>query len=290
MTDPVHAAAASPESQALLDAVSAMLLPLAQLAVSRGLHFAEVEERLKLAFVQAARDAHPGGQPHRKVSRISTATGINRREVTRLVNARLKPPSQKASLALRVFVRWTTDPQFQNADGACLPLPRLGPAPSFETLAALVTRDVHARSLLDDMLRLKLAHWDVENDLVALSTTAFAPKDDEARLLSLLASNVGGHLRAFVDIVDGEQSRHFEQAIWGYGLSAESMLSMRPLVKAQWQKLIRALGPELQQRVDADQTDGEEPPGEVRIGLYMYAHERELPGPGDEEGTSHDDS
>jgi hypothetical protein len=290
MNDPVPATSSTPESQALLDAVSAMLVPLAQLAVSRGIHFAEVEERLKLAFVQAARDAHPGGQAHRKVSRIATATGINRREVTRLVNSRLKPPSQKASLALRVFVRWTTDPQFQSPDGIPLALPRLGGAPSFESLAALVTRDVHARSLLDDMLRLKLAHWDVESDQVALSTTAFAPKDDEARLLSLLGSNVGSHLRAFVDIVDGEQSRHFEQAIWGYGLSADSMLSMRPLVKAQWQKLIRALGPELQQRVDADQTDGEEPPGEVRIGLYMYAHEREAAAPGSEGDDRHEDT
>lgn len=278
----------TPETRALMEAINALLAPLARLAVSRGVHFSEVEERLKQAFVQAARDAHPGGLPHRKVSRIATATGINRREVTRLVNSNLKTPQQKSSLALRVFFRWSTDPQFLDAEGATTSLPRLGPAPSFESLAALVTRDVHPRSLLDDMLRLNIAAWDTGTDRVSLSATAFAPKDDEAQLLSFLAANVGDHLSAFVEIVQGEQARHFEQSIRGFGLSAESMQAMRPLVKSQWQKLIRAIGPELQRRVDADQVDGSEPPGEVRIGLYMYAHDRDMTAEGEKGNEPHE--
>jgi hypothetical protein len=126
------------------------------------------------------------------------------------------------------------------------------------------------------MLRLNLAALDAQSDRISLSASAFAPKDDEVQLLSFLAANVGDHLRAFVEIVDGEQAKHFEQSIRGFGLSAESMQAIRPMVKSQWQKLIRALGPELQKRVDADQVDGVEPPGEVRIGLYMYAHDREI--------------
>lgn len=289
MTDPSPPNAAAPEPQALLDAISALLVPMAKLAVSRGVHFSELEERLKLAFVQAAREANPGGLPHRQVSRISTATGINRREVTRLVNSRLRAPNPKMPLALRAFYRWSTDPQFHTSDGTVAALARQGPAPSFESLAALVTRDIHSRSLLDDMLRLKIAAWDMQSDFVSLSVNAFTPKDNETELLSFLASNVGDHLRAYVDIVDGEQARHFEQAIWGCGLSAESMLTLRPLVKFQWQKLMRALVPELQKRVDADEVDGVEPPGEVRIGLYMYSHERERPF-GDEKGSEpHED-
>lgn len=274
MPDP-SALPANADSQALTDAFNALLLPLAKLAVARGVHFGVLDEQLKQAFVQAAREANPAGLPHRQVSRISTTTGINRREVTRLVGSTVKAPTLKSPLALRAFYRWSTDPQFIGPDGAVMALPRTGPAPSFEYLAALVTRDIHPRSLMEDMLRLKVVDWNSQSDKVSLCATAFAPKEDEAQLLSFLAANVGDHLRAFVEIVDGEQTKHFEQSIRGYGLSAASMKAVRPLVKSQWQKLIRVIGPELQRMVDADQTDGPEPPGEVRIGLYMYAHERD---------------
>jgi hypothetical protein len=53
--------------------------------VQRGLSYAPVEEIVRRAFVGAADMAHPDLLPRRKVSRISTATGINRREVARLL-------------------------------------------------------------------------------------------------------------------------------------------------------------------------------------------------------------
>ena len=46
-----------PDQQAVLDAVNALLAPLARLALARGVQFGTVEERLKIAFVQAARKA-----------------------------------------------------------------------------------------------------------------------------------------------------------------------------------------------------------------------------------------
>ena len=80
-----------PEQQALHEALAGLLSQVARLGVARGLPFAEVEEMMRRAFVQAASSAHPGLPEHRKVSRISTTTGINRREVTRLVQALAEP-------------------------------------------------------------------------------------------------------------------------------------------------------------------------------------------------------
>ena len=76
------------EHPALLDAVRQLLRPLARLAVARGLTHATVDEMLRAAFVEEAFAAYPQLLEHRRVSRISAATGINRREVTRLVEAR----------------------------------------------------------------------------------------------------------------------------------------------------------------------------------------------------------
>ena len=61
-----------------------LLEPIARLSLAFGITFAKVEEVLKRVFVQEAVALHPETPSHGLVSRISTATGINRREVTRL--------------------------------------------------------------------------------------------------------------------------------------------------------------------------------------------------------------
>ncbi|GAA0752534.1 DUF6502 family protein [Ideonella azotifigens] len=279
MSDPSTALSLpSPEHKALLEAMQSLLAPLGRLAVAQGLHFDSLEALLKLAMVQAAREAalkaKPEALPHRLVSRIATATGINRREVTRLVGESLEAPRPRPSMALRLFFRWSTDPALPQDEAG---LPRQGPAPSFDALAALVTRDVHPRSLLDDMLRLKLVTWQQDSDRVSLNRAALVPDRDQARLLGLLGGNVGDHLSAAVDNVAGEQPRHFEQAIWANGLSLDSAQGVRGLVESHWQQLTQQLVPELQRRIDRDEADGAPTDAVVRVGMFMYSQRRPAP-------------
>lgn len=260
----------SPEDQALRDAVAGLITAIARLGVGRGLPYAAVDEMLKRAFVQAADAAHPGLLPHRKVSRVSTATGINRREVTRLMQREEAPRSRSRSLAAEVFTHWRSQRPYRTDGGEPRVLPRQGPEPSFETLAQVVTRDVHPRTLLDELCRLGMASWDAEADTVALSFEVFVPKGDRVRMLGFLGDNVGDHLRAAVANVLGEGPMQFEQAIFASGLSWESIESMRPLISAQWQQLLATLVPALEARVAADADQQPAPEGRLRVGLYTY--------------------
>ena len=263
---------------------------VAQLGVAQGLPYAAVEELLRLAFVQAAAKAHPGLPEHRKVSRISTTTGINRREVTRLVaqqaqRAQQRQAPRSRSLASEVFAHWRTQPPYRGSDGEPLSLPRLGALPSFETLAQAVTRDVHARSLLDELVRLGLAHWDQAQDTVSLQRQTFVARGDQVRQLGYLGDNVGDHLRAAVEnVLGGGDGLHFEQAVFADGLSAESIASVRPAVHAQWQALLSTLVPALEARVEADAGANPPPQGRLRVGLYTY-HEGAAPAPTDPQRT-----
>ena len=271
--------------QALRAALGGLLHSVAELAVARGLPFDAVQDHLKQAFVQAAAQAHPGLAEHRKVSRISTTTGINRREVTRitqlLADAAQQGPEGAAprsrSVASEAFTHWRSQPPYIDADGRARALPRLGAAPSFETLAQGVTRDVHPRSLLDELCRLGLAQWDTAADTVQLVAEPFVPKGDQARLLGYLGDNVGDHLRAAVANVLGDGRLHFEQAVYADGLSGESIASMRPAIAAQWQGLLQALVPALEERVQADATLQPGPAGRLRVGLYSYHEGAALP-------------
>lgn len=258
---------------ALREALRAVLVPLARLSVGQGLPFAAAEEIMKQAFVACAADAHPGLPPHRKVSRISTVTGINRREVTRLTRPGPAPERRRASVASEVYARWLTDAAYQDRRGRPLVLPRQGPAPSFETLAQAVTRDVHPRSLLDELLRLRLGTLDPATDRVTLAADA-TPRGDASRLLEFLGDNVGDHLQAGVGNVlgggDGGRDPHFDQAVFADGVSDETMAWLRQSVRERWSALLAGMVPELEARLAADAKNTPPPSRRWRLGLYSY--------------------
>ena len=253
---------------ALMAAMRELLQPLAELAVGQGVLYATVEELLKTAFVAAARNAHGMASSDRVVSRISTVTGLNRREVTRLTQTDTSSLQPKASPATRVFTRWLSDPGLKNEQGDPRSLPRQGMAPSFETLAQSVTRDVHPRSLLDELCRLGLAT--IDGETVHVASRTFVPKGDTARMLGFMGSNVGDHMRAAIANVTADKPPHFEQAVFADDLSQVSLETVRELVRTQWQALLAGAVPTLQKLIDADQAAGRPQDQRVRIGLFSY--------------------
>ena len=253
---------------ALTGALASLLAPIADLAIARGVPFGTLEDLLKAAFVDAARRAQPDSAGARIVSRVATATGLTRREVTRLLAAPGTAPAARPSPATQVFTRWQADPALRDRRGAPLALPRTGPAPSFEALARSVTQDVHPRSLLDELCRLGLAA--VEGDEVQLLRDRVTAVGDSARAHRFLANNVGDHLRAAVANVLGATPSHVEQAVFADELSDESMPAFRALADAQWQAVLAATVPALQALVDADAAAGRRRDRRVRIGLYTF--------------------
>ena len=269
-SEPGRSRAASPDQTDLLGALATLIEPMATLAVAQGAPLAAVQDLVKMAFVDAARRAHPALPAHGAVSRISTVTGLHRREVARLMQLDRSALPARRSPASQVFTRWQSDPALKNRLGEPIALPRQGPAPSFEALVQAVTRDVHPRSLLDELSRLGLARLD--GDTVHLVTDAvYVPEGDTARMLAYLGSNVGDHLRAAVANVVSEKPPHFEQAVSADGLAPESLAAFEQIVRTQWKTLLAATAPALQQMIDADRAAGRADDGRVRLGLYSYS-------------------
>lgn len=262
------------EQPALIDAVRRLLVPLARLAVARGLTHATVDEMLRAAFVDAAHAAYPQLLEHRRVSRISAATGINRREVTRLTDARQRRAEPARSYPSEAFARWSTHSEYLDGEGRPRVLPRLGAAPSFETLAQSVTRDMHPRSLLEELLRLGLAEHDTAADTISLRREAFVPRGDEARMVGFMADNLGDHFGAAVDNVLAVGREHFEQAIYADGLSDRSLAELRELVTQHWRSMTGELVPRIEKMIADDDAAGIGSTlgagNRMRIGLFSY--------------------
>lgn len=269
-----------------LDALLAVLRPLARLAVDHGVQFGQLEELVKRAMVEAAiqATAGEGGRDAAPVSRLSVITGIHRKEVKRLAEARgLDAVRAESTPAAQLFTRWMTDAQWRGADGRPRALPRRGAPgapPGFEELARSVTTDVHPRTLLDELLRLELAWLDPATDMVRLRGDAFVPADRLESLLAFLGANVGDHLSAAranvaarlrADGAPAPRSPFVEQSLFADALSAESAALAGDSARSFWSTLLAALAPELQRLEDADRAAGRPADHRVRIGLYCYA-------------------
>lgn len=258
------------EQQALLDAIDNVLQPLAQLCVGKGVPIQALEEHLRKAFVSAARVQCERAHPQRLNSRISTMTGLTRREVTRIQALAEPARSSTRSAVTEIFTCWMSLPEYQASLDRPLELPRLGPKPSFETLAKSVTRDVHPRSMLETLCRLKLVEWDQQSDTVRLLQNAFVPRDQWAQMVGFLGDNVGDHLRAAVTNVLGAGNEHFEQTLFADELSEHSLVQARKIITDQWRLLLTQAGPQLQALMNDDAEHGRPQSQSLRLGLYSW--------------------
>ena len=258
----------NPQQQALMGSLLQLLEPLAELCVAQGVAIQAVEEALRHAMVHSARRACQGANPDRLTSRISAMTGLTRREVDRIESATRPARPASRSLATEIFTRWAFEPSHLDADGKPLALPLQGDAPSFEALAARVTRDVHPRTLIVEMQRLGLVA-EQEGKLRLLKDT-LVPQGDWSHMVGFLGDNVGDHFRAASANVRGEGAPHFEQSVFADELSSESLAQVKVLITQQWQQLMRDMVPQLEALMAADQQAGRACDQAVRIGMYSW--------------------
>ncbi len=263
--------------EALADALQRLLIPLARLCLARSVTFGVLEEMLKRAYVSVARDAHQSTPGARDISRVSAATGLNRREVTRITQDVKPPAAVRPSPATQIFTRWLGAKKLHDRQGNPRPLKRQGKAPSFDALAQSVTRDIHPRSMLEELCRLGLVRVDDATDTVHLVHDFFVPGKDQRRLFGFLGTNVGDHLSAAVDNVLADAPPHFEQAIFADELSSMSAAKVQNLVAAEWKKLLTEFVPRLEALIAADQKAARPQDQRVRIGLFSYRDAMDRP-------------
>jgi Family of unknown function (DUF6502) len=268
----VNASRQTREQQALLEALTKLLLPLARLGVGSGIMVQSVEEALRRAYVYAAVQAHAGstGASGRLTSRISATTGLTRREVTRLQQDSRLPVHHKPSAASEVFTRWVTDPKLRDIHGLPRALPRQDQQGGFDALAQSVTRDVHPRAILEELLRLELVRVDENNGLIALHQMAFVPRSDRERMAQYLGDNLGDHLQAAADNLLGDGRQHMEQAVMADELSHESVEQVKDVISHVWQEMLAKLTDEFTHLIEQDRIQGRKQDMRIRVGLYSF--------------------
>lgn len=267
----------NPVKQRVLTALQRVLKPLVRLSLAQGINYQMLLETLKIVFVQVAEEDFKLAQREQTDSRISLLTGLHRKDVHRLRDHPDSALSQSSLVTLgsQLVGMWISDADFVDADGKPKPLARLASAGgdiSFERLVARVSKDIRARPVLDEWVRVGVVRID-ENDCVRLNTDAFVPSVGFEEKLFFFQQNMHDHAAATAHNLMNLTPSMLERCVYYDGLTLTAINELKALAESEGMTALKAVNAraiELQaaslNAVDADQR--------FTYALYFY-HARE---------------
>jgi hypothetical protein len=238
----LHPGGGLPDPVLAEQAIAEVLRPLARLMIDHGVQLPSLVDMLKKALVEQAELAYGLADKGSSDTRISLLTGVHRKDVKRLrqVTDTVPPASPIMPIASSVVARWISEPRFLHADQTPRQLARTPTRgnvgePDFTTLVAEVSRDVGARAVLDELVRLGVVE-SREDGFVALKSNSFVPKEGLRESFHFLGTNVGEHLAAAVHNLRPAQSEPFmlEQSAFSEDLSATQADLLQQRARQLW--------------------------------------------------------
>ncbi|GAB1235607.1 DUF6502 family protein [Ferrigenium sp. UT5] len=262
-------------SPVLVRAITRVMRPLVRLMLASGITYPFIAELLKGLFVEVAdKEFWLDGKPSTD-SRISLLTGVHRKDVRRLRNQELAADMsmpEVISVGAQLVTAWLEQPPFVDADGRPRPLPRLSSSDgevSFERLVMSRSKDIRARVVLDEWLRLGIVSLD-DKDRVVLSTEAFIPKEGLEEKLYFFAHNLHDHAAAATHNLVGDGAPWLERSVYYDALSQSSIEELNTQAQQLSAHMLKTLNHSAMRLETRDAQDST-PHQRFTCGVYFYS-------------------
>lgn len=264
-------------------AVRRLMRPLVRALIAQGVTAPALYRIVKQTYVQVAAEELRGEATD---SRVSVMTGVHRRDVKEFRASAGDEDTgvgRKVSLLATVIGRWMSGDIYKDNDGVPLALPRTAvEGPSFDGLVQSVSRDVRARTILDELSRQGIVRE--KDGVIYLTQDGLYGAADIEQKLHFFAHNLGDHMQASVDNLMSDASPHFERAVFYNYLTPESV--------AEIEGEARRIGMQALQQINAlaaarqaEEKARDSATYRFRFGQFFYAEEET----GDAQGkTTHD--
>ena len=260
----------------LQQAVIRLVSPLVRLLLRHGVSHAEFSSWAKLAYVREAQTNFGVGDKKPTTSRIAVMTGINRKEVKRILELpqAVDAGDAKHNRAARVVTGWLQDSDFSDADGRPKPLAYGDPDQGFNLLVKRYSGDVPARAVLDELTRVgTVARAD---STVTLTQSGYVPHESEEAMLDLLGESASDLLHTLDhNLAHPAADARLQLSVVYDNLPAECLNDFRQISRKQSIELLKSLDQYLATH-DRDANPDSEGHGRYRAGLGLYLIEHEL--------------
>ncbi len=249
-------------------ALRRLAYPLARILLRYGVSFDEFELIAKRAYVDvAAREFSLTTRPSSK-SRIALLTGLNRREVARILAMQADPQPRSAesfNRSARIVASWVRDPRFQDASGAPAVLPIDAAEPSLAMLVQSHGTDIPVMTVLRE-LKNAGAVEETSDGRLRLLRAGYIPSASEIDKLELLGTDVAALLATIDNNLANPGQALFQRKVSFPQLSPAGVAVLQKRVHEHGQRLLLELDEELAQFDRPDRADGHF----AGLGMYVF--------------------
>lgn len=261
-------------SEILTQATARLLRPLVRILLRYGIAYDAFCELIKNLYVDIAESEFLIPGKKQTISRISTLTGLSRKEVSKAMEhpeLNLSSLTQQYNRAARVITGWVHDEDYLTENGSPAELTLEGDAISFESLVKRYSGDIPPRAIADELMRVGAIRQ--VNGKVKLSQRAYLPQQDIDEKLRILGTDVSD-LIATIDhnIHMNEGEPYFQRKVAYNAVLRDKLPQLRAILADGAQSCLEELDQHIL-KCDSDANPKLKERGDCRIGVGIYYFE-----------------
>jgi len=274
----------SDQTTELINALNRIIGPLARLCIRQKISNSELEEMIRLAFVEAALTNHQNGETEITNNRIGVLTGLNRKEVSRLKSILDEGGSGLAKMppsrTQKIVNGWMNDKEFRDSKKRPRTLPILNRKDGVEygSFKALVNRygsDLRYLGILQEMLIDKVVESD-DKEHITLVNHAYIPHKNEIEKVGTAAKHVADLFNTALYNLDQKEveTKRYQRQVAYSQIDERYAGELEELIKLNAQELLEMLAAELnKKRKQSKRTSNGK---KKTIGFGVYYIEKDL--------------
>lgn len=261
-----------------------LLKPLVRIMLRYGYSYREFNNLAKEVFIDVCYDDFTIEGRKMTASRVAVLTGLDRKEIVKLINNRLQDTDsarQPINRASRVIGGWLQDKDYQTSTGKPRTIPVKGDGISFQSLVGKYGGDITFGPILDELLRINAVEYDNNNNLKLLAE-GYLPVSDEIEKLKIIGISAEDLLNTINYNLSSPKHPRFQREVVYLNLSQNSINEFKIISHDKSQKLLLELNEWLANKLELDKRL-ETTQAHSRVGVGIYYIEDEPPTQNEEE-------
>ncbi len=265
-------------TQALSEATRSILRPLVRVLLRNGIPYGAFADIARRVYVEVAEEEFALPSKKQTVSRVSTLTGLTRKEVTRIQTAGAPPPGASAerhNRPARVIGGWVRSKAYHDRRGRPADLPMEGDKASFAALVREFSGDIPPRAIADELARVGAIAERADGTL-RLLTRAYIPRGDRAEQIAILGADVADLIRSIDhNLTSAPGETYFQRRVSYDNIPQEALPALTRKLARKAQACLESLDRVLA-AADRDRSPGVRGTGRIRTGVGIYYFEERI--------------
>ena len=255
-------------------AVITILTPLVRTLIRHGISHSEFSDITKQVYINVVHDDFSIPNKKTTYARVSTLTGLTRKEIVRLTEPDKKTVSEvkkPLNRATQVLGGWMKDKDFLDKNSQPLELPvKSKEKKCFYDLIDKFSGDVSGGAILDELIRVGAVEK-TENGYVKMTEQGYVPQNSQAEQLRIVSTHFADMLSTGIHNIEHEKSEaRFQRAVVYQNVPNHLIDEFKQYSDEKSQQLLVEYSEWLQIKINENESDEKSSADTGRVGVGIY--------------------